>query len=72
MSKQANPTVIGGFVLVAIALAVAMIVVLGGGALGKETNEYVSFFQGKLDGVRIGSSVTFNGIKTPRLRSQPG
>ena len=62
MSKQANPTMIGAFGLGALALAVCAVVVLGGGALFKETRRRVLFFEGSLEGMRVGASVNFNGI----------
>ncbi|MEE8107471.1 MAG: MlaD family protein [Planctomycetota bacterium] len=63
MSKQANPTLIGGFVLVACALAIAMIVAFGGGDFFKQRRLWVSYFDESLKGLRIGSSVLFNGVR---------
>ena len=55
MSKQANPAVIGAFVLGAVFLAVAALVVFGGGEVFKEKRRWVMFFEGSLDGLDIGS-----------------
>jgi paraquat-inducible protein B len=61
MSKQANPVLIGAFVIVALILLIAAILLLGGGAF-KTKPEYVMYFQGSVKGLRIGAPVDFRGV----------
>ena len=63
MSKQANKTVIGIFVVGAIALAVVAIVVLGSGKLFKKTVPAVCYFEGSVGGLNVGAPVVFRGCK---------
>ena len=63
MSKQANKKAIGAFVLAALALAVAAIVIFGSGKFFAKTNQYVAFFQGSVKGLRVGAPVMFRGVK---------
>jgi len=63
MSKPANKTVIGLFVLGAIALVVIAIVVLGSGKFFKRTFTAVCFFEGSVGGLNEGSPVVFRGVK---------
>jgi paraquat-inducible protein B len=63
MSKKANPTIIGIFIVGALALAVAAIVVFGAGSLFSERVKYVLYFEGSLKGLGIGAPVIFKGIK---------
>ena len=61
MSKRANPTVIGGFVVGAAVLAVAGLAYFGGGEFLAKKFTYVGFFEGSLKGLQIGAPVTFRG-----------
>ena len=63
MSKQANKTMIGVFVLGAVALFVAAVLVFGGGKFFKKTQKVVMFFDGSVKGLGIGSPVMFRGVK---------
>ena len=62
MSKKANPTVVGGFALGAIALAVLAIVLLGGNSLFRHRPKAVAFFQGNIQGLMVGAPVTLDGV----------
>ena len=62
MSKQANKTVIGAFVIGAAALIVVAIVVFGSGRFFQERRTHVSFFEGSVRGLRIGAPVAFRGV----------
>ena len=62
MSKPANPVVIGGFVLGALALFVGALIVLGSGALLRERIPVVTFFPGSVQGLNIGAQVQFQGV----------
>lgn len=63
MSKQANKTVIGGFVVGAVALVVAGILIFGSGKLLAEKEIYVMYFKGSVGGLNVGSAVVFRGVK---------
>jgi len=63
MSKKASKTLIGAFVLGAVALIVAGVVVFGGGKFFKKTIKYVMFFDGSVKGLQVGAPVTFRGVK---------
>src|SRR5439155_18773418 len=63
MARKANPALIGAFVVGAVVLAVAALVVFGGGKFFRQTQAIVASFDGSLKGIAIGAPVTFNGIK---------
>ena len=63
MSTRANPTAIGAFVVGAIALAVAGLVVLGGLEIFKKELPFVMFFEGSLGGLDVGAPVEIRGVK---------
>jgi paraquat-inducible protein B len=62
MSKHANPTLIGAFVVGAIVLAITAILLLSSGELFVEKPRFVLFFKGSVKGLNIGSPVTFRGV----------
>ena len=63
MSKKANKTVIGAFVVGAIALLIAGVLIFGTGKFMRKTNSYVLYFQGSIKGLNVGSPVVFRGVK---------
>jgi paraquat-inducible protein B len=63
MSKQANKTVIGIFVVGAIALVVAAVLILGSGKFFKQTLKAVCYFEGSVGGLNIGAPVVFKGVR---------
>ena len=63
MSTKANPKVIGGFVVGAVALAIGGLIFFGGGQFFKTTIPMVMFFQGSVSGLDVGAPVTFDGVK---------
>jgi len=63
MGKKTNPAVVGAFVLGAIALAVLAGILLGSGRLFQKRYEYVLFFQGNVNGLRVGAPVKFKGVE---------
>ncbi len=62
MGRKANPTVIGAFVVGAIALTVAALLLLGSGQLFKHTVPFVTFFPGSVNGLSVGAPVKFKGV----------
>jgi paraquat-inducible protein B len=63
MSKPASKTLIGIFVLGAIALMVAAIVLLGSGKFFRKTLRAVCYFEGSVGGLNIGAPVVFRGVR---------
>lgn len=63
MSKKANPTAIGGFVLGALILIVGSILVFGSGDLFREDLEFVTYFPGTVQGLDVGARVEFRGVQ---------
>ena len=63
MSKKSNPAVIGGFVVGALALVVAGILIVGGGAFFVDTIKMVAYFQGSVTGLTVGAPIRFNGAQ---------
>jgi paraquat-inducible protein B len=62
MSKQANPKVIGAFVLGALALVVIVFVIFGSAEFFKDTNNFVTYFHRDVTGLRVGSPVKVRGV----------
>jgi paraquat-inducible protein B len=62
MSKRANPTLIGGFVVGALALAVAGVILFGGGRFFTESRDGIIYFRESVAGLDVGSPVRFNGV----------
>ncbi len=63
MAKQANRMMIGGFVVIAIALLAASLVVFGSGKFFKKTNNYVLYFDESIKGLNVGAPVLFQGVQ---------
>jgi paraquat-inducible protein B len=63
MRKRANPAVIGGFVVSAVALIVIGVLLLGGGRLLAERRTYVLYFEDSVEGLSVGAPVTFQGVR---------
>jgi len=63
MSKRANPTAIGGFVVGALALAVIGIIMLGGMQIFKKDLRFVAFFTGSIGGLDVGAPVEIRGVR---------
>ena len=68
MSKKANPTLVGTFVLIAIALTVAAIIIIGNIKFKDNKFRCVAFFTGSLYGLDIGAPVTFRGVTIGRVK----
>ena len=63
MSKKINKTEIGAFVLGAIALMVAGVLILGSGKFFTREYVYITYFAGSVKGLSVGSPVVFRGVK---------
>jgi paraquat-inducible protein B len=68
MSRKANPTLIGTFVLGAIALAVVATLLLAGGNWFGERRQHVLYFEGAAQGLQVGAPVVFLGVKVGTVK----
>jgi len=63
MSKQTSPTLIGAFVIGAVALTAIAVVLFGGSEIFKQKFKYVTYFDRSVKGLRVGSNVLFKGVR---------
>jgi paraquat-inducible protein B len=63
MKKRISPTLIGAFVVGAIALTVAAVIVFGSGRFFTERYKFVAFFEGSVFGLSQGAPVICKGVK---------
>ena len=63
MSKQANPTLIGAFVVGATVLAALGTALFGGSEFFKERFAFVAYFDEQTKGLKVGSNVVANGVR---------
>jgi paraquat-inducible protein B len=63
MGRRANPTLIGAFVVGAVALVVIGLFIFGRGQFFSERRTYVLYFDGSVQGLNVGASVDFQGVK---------
>ncbi len=68
MAKQANRKLIGGFVVLAVGILAASVVIFGSGDLFKEKREYVLYFDGSVKGLSVGSPVLFRGVQVGAVK----
>jgi paraquat-inducible protein B len=59
---RANPAVVGGFVVGAIALIVIGLLMFGGAGWFVQHNKYVGYFPGSVKGLQVGAPVDFRGV----------
>lgn len=67
MSRRANPTAIGIFVLGAIALALAGIAMFGSGLLARPKATFILYFPESVNGLDVGAAVKFKGVQLGRV-----
>jgi paraquat-inducible protein B len=63
MAKQANRMMIGAFVILAVIIMAASLVVFGSGKFFKKTVKCVMYFDGSVKGLTVGSPVLFQGVQ---------
>jgi len=68
MSRQANPTLIGAFVLGAIILGAVTILLLAGGQWFQVRRQHVLYFEGAAQGLQVGAPVVFLGVKVGTVK----
>jgi len=69
MTERSTKTFIGAFVLGALALLIAFILLLGSGTLGSRNPTFVLYFNTSLKGLIQGSPVYFKGIRIGKVNS---
>jgi paraquat-inducible protein B len=69
MAKQANRTMIGGFVVLAVIIMAASLVVFGSGKFFKKTNKYILYFDEPINGLSVGAPVLFQGVPVGSVTS---
>jgi paraquat-inducible protein B len=68
VSERASPTLIGAFLLGALALVTASLMVFGGGRFFTERLTYVAYFPETVSGLNDGAPVNFRGVKVGEVR----
>lgn len=68
MSARAHPRAVGAFVLAAVALLLAAVVLLSAGDWLAPKDRFVVFFPGSVRGLNPGAPVTFRGVKTGEVK----
>ncbi len=63
MSKKVNPTIIGAFIVGAIAIVTVLILLLSGNVLFKKEAKAIMYFEGSVTGLNVGAPVKFRGVK---------
>jgi len=63
MSSKASKSLIGAFVIGAVALGAIAVVIFGGGRLFEKKNRIIMFFDGSVKGLDIGAPIVFRGVK---------
>ena len=69
MAKQANRMMIGGFVVIAVILMAASLIVFGSGKFFKKTEKCVLYFDESVKGLDVGAPVLFQGVQVGSVTS---
>jgi Paraquat-inducible protein B len=68
MSQKISPTLIGAFVIGALALLILAVIAFGSGQLFRKTQQFVLYFGGSVNGLRIGAPVKFMGVEVGSVK----
>ena len=66
MNNRVSPALIGSFVVSGIVLVVAAVIVFGSGRVFQQRESFVAFFPGSVNGLTVGSNVSFRGLNQSR------
>jgi paraquat-inducible protein B len=69
VSRRANPSLIGAFVVGAAVLGVAAVLLFGSGQFFEERNPFVLYFDSSVQGLEVGSPVIFQGVNVGSVTS---
>ncbi len=69
MNKKISPTLIGAFVVGALALVVAAVLILGSGRLFLHSRDFILYFDGSVNGLRVGAAVKFKGVEIGAVKN---
>jgi paraquat-inducible protein B len=69
MAKQANSMMIGGFVVLAVIIMAASLVVFGSGKFFQKTVKCVMYFNEPVKGLSVGAPVLFQGVQIGSVTS---
>lgn len=69
MSRRVNATLVGAFVLGALALIVAAILLLAGGEVFRDRKPHIMYFEGAAQGLQVGAPVHFLGVKVGTVKT---
>ena len=68
MGKRVNPATVGAFVLGAVGLILTSIVIFGSGNLFRKAHQFVIYFGGDINGLRVGAPVKFKGVEIGQVK----
>jgi paraquat-inducible protein B len=69
MAKPVNRKLIGGFVVLAVGIMAASVVIFGSGQYFKKTEEYVLYFEEPVKGLNIGAPALFRGVQVGQVKN---
>ena len=69
MNRKVSPTLIGAFVVGALALVVIATLMFGSGRFFRTTKEFVLYFDGSVNGLRVGAPVKFRGVEIGTVKN---
>src|SRR5215468_1726100 len=68
MSKKANPTAVGLFLVVGLALAVVGVLIFSAGSLFRKQQKFIVYFNASLKGLEPGAPVKFRGVTVGKVQ----
>jgi paraquat-inducible protein B len=72
MSNKPNTRLIGAFVVGAVTLIVVIFLVFGSGKLYQNTYDWVIFFRGNINGLKVGAPVKVKGVEIGSVKNIRG
>ncbi len=69
MSKKSSPTLIGAFVVGAVALGLVGVTIFGSGQFFRESYRYILYFESDVSGLSVGANVKLKGVQIGTVSS---